>query len=62
MAVLPWTRGDAVELLVEVGEAADALAVDGERELLDSCGPAANAGGVGVAAGAKEFELAASTW
>ena len=31
MAVLPWSRGDAVELLVEVGETADVLAVDGER-------------------------------
>ena len=38
VAVLPWPRGDAVELLVEVGETADVLAVDGERQLLDACG------------------------
>ena len=43
--ISPWSRCDAVELLVEVGEAADVLAVDGESELLDSCGPAANAVG-----------------
>ena len=60
VAVLPWSRGDAVELLVEVGETADVLAVDGERQLLDACGPAADAGGVGgAAAGAKELELEA---
>ena len=53
----PWPCGDAVELLVEVGETADVLAVDGERQLLDACGSAADAGGVGVAAGAKELEL-----
>ena len=57
VAVLPRSRCDAVELLVEVREPADVLAVDGERELLDACGPAADAGGVGVAAGAKELEL-----
>ena len=57
VAVLPWSRGDAVELLVEVGETADVLAVDGERQLLDACGSAADAGGVGVAAGAKKLEL-----
>ena len=55
MAVLPWSRGDAVEQLVEVGETADVLAVDGERQLLDACGSAADAGGVGVAAGAKKL-------
>ena len=56
-AVLPWSRGDAVELLVEVGEAADVLADDGERELLDARGPTPDAGGVGVAAGTQELEL-----
>ena len=55
VAVLPWSRCDAVELLVEVGEAADVLAVDGEREFLDACGPAADAGGVGVAAGGRSL-------
>ena len=39
VAVLPRSRCDAVELLVEVREPADVLAVDGERELLDACRP-----------------------